>query len=58
MAVATSASFIFLAEKETQRYIPGVTMVKQETAAVDLKQKGEVILGPRDSVNINCKKES
>lgn len=57
MAVATSASFIFL-EKETQRCIPDVTMVRQETAAVDLKQKGEVILGPRDLVNINCKKES
>lgn len=58
MAVATSASFIFLAEKETQLCIPDVTTVRQETAAVDLKQKGEVILGPRDLVNINCKKES
>lgn len=30
----------------------------QGTAAVDLKQKAEVILGPRDLVNINCRKES
>lgn len=58
MVVATSASLIFLTEKETERCIPGVSMVRQETAAVDLKQKGEVILGPRDLVNINCKKES
>lgn len=58
MVAAASASLIFLAEKETQRCIPGVSMVRQETAAVDLKQKGEVILVPRDLVNINCKKES
>lgn len=58
MVVATSAPLIFLTEKETQRCIPGVSMVRQETAAVDLKEKGEVILVPRDLVNINCKKES
>jgi len=58
VVVATSASLILLTEKETKCCIPAVSMVRQETAAVDLKQRGEVISGPRDLVNINCKKES
>lgn len=58
MVVATSASFIFLTRKESQRCILGLFMVRREIADVDLKQKSEIILGSTDLVNINTKKES